>query len=101
MAFIQDIYHIRFYFFLQKRKLKFPLFWLQIMDTFVTFLTAKIEEYFVRVEIRQCQSNCEEARVFRLTPFALLRKLKYHKQSFQSELSFNFVPVVPTSFVSL
>ena len=75
MAFVQDIYHIRF--FLQKQKLKFPLFWLQIIDTFVTFLTAKMEEYFIRVEIRQCQSNCEVARFFRLTPFALLRKVPH------------------------
>ena len=63
VAFVQDIYHIRFYFFCKNGNLNFHCFGC-IIDTFVTFLTAKIEEYFIRMEIRQCQSNCEVARYF-------------------------------------
>ena len=38
----------------------FP-FWAQILDTLLTFLTLKNEEYFIWVEIRQNQRNFEEA----------------------------------------
>ena len=81
------------------------IFLAPILDTLLTFLTPKDREYFIRVEIRQLSiietvKNPRSGQISLLDSLDMFRQSNTNKVSI-SDYSFNLVPVVSTSFVSL